>query len=861
LSPVDRTPPEGGWRLREIGIWGAPLAVVFVVWLWLAFSSGGYMTHQWLLPSVTLGFLGLVVSLLTAYPRRPRQLSLAVLLLFGLYSIWVAFSALWADSVTRVWLESGRTFFYLLLLALAVIYLSDRSARVSFRYLLMAATLVILVACVVKLYSTDNISALFLENRLVYPISYPNNAAALFLVALWPLMWLAAGPEERAPVRGIALGLATGLLGLAVMTQSRGAFWSLAIAVLFTFVVSPARLRTLFYLLVPAILMVYEFPRLNRYWLEGPEAVGGGLAVRTLVAASLTAAFIGMILALLERWVKVSRRMKVIFGTIVVLGVIGGLVYGVSALTRDAGGPLKWVSQTWRQFTDESAEDPEAGTTTRFTMVTSSGRVEIWRVALRELEDAPILGVGADNFVFQYDRLRTSNIFKPQQAHSYELQVLGETGVIGGVFAFGGILLTLGGLLWPRCSAGWRGARETWLRRRRRMDPAEPTRVSTRWCNPRWGDDAVVYGWEMALLAGAVYWLVHASVDWLWQMPGVSIPAVLFAAAGVASVDARAGVLWPRLSRRLRMRPPAPGAASADSSREQPADGATTQPTDIAPSSDTSTAGEGLLPMVQRPHQSAVKRQRRERRRLRKTRSEYLLQPPGVLSLAFQALLVTLSLIVIISAGLPYLSLQYQKSALALAKTDGLRAVDRAGAARWFQPADPNPYLTQAGIYSRAASAAALSGTSDRAGAVLDNLSLSINKIEEAISYEPSAWSLHYRAGVAALNLLIARECATGLSPELDYPTLVQSAPGVEDWSGLAGLNGEPPDPGVAAGSLAAKADTRDICAYYRGLSQADLAQLALDFLAAAEERNPLATQIAEAAAVVRHVQGGHTAQ
>ncbi len=121
----------------------------------------------------------------------------------------------------------------------------------------------------------------------------------------------------------MALGLATGLLGLAIMTQSRGAMWSLAITLVLTFIVSPARLRTLFYLIVPALLMVYAFPTLNRYWLEGPDAVGGGVGARTLVVVSITAAFIGMIVALLERWVRVSRRMKAIFGTVVLVGVVG----------------------------------------------------------------------------------------------------------------------------------------------------------------------------------------------------------------------------------------------------------------------------------------------------------------------------------------------------------------------------------------------------------------------------------------------------------------------------------------------------------------------------------------------------------
>ncbi len=134
----------------------------------------------------------------------------------------------------------------------------------------------------------------------------------------------------------MALGLATGLLGLAIMTQSRGALWSLALSLVIVFAISPARMRTWVYLLVPALLMVYEFPKLNRYWLEGPVAVGGGVGARTLVVAAITAAFMGMILALLERWVKVSRKATAIIGTVVLVAVLAGSIYGAFTLTRDA---------------------------------------------------------------------------------------------------------------------------------------------------------------------------------------------------------------------------------------------------------------------------------------------------------------------------------------------------------------------------------------------------------------------------------------------------------------------------------------------------------------------------------------------
>lgn len=758
-------------------MWAAPLAVLFVVWLWTAFSSGGFQPRQWLPAAMVLGLFGLVVSLVIAYPRRPGRVSLAVLAFFALYLLWVALSALWAESTTRVWLEATRTCMYLLVLALTLVFLTHRDARKVFRYLLMAAAFVLLAACVWRLWSAHSTAALFIENRFSYPVNYPNNAAALFVIGFWPLIWLAAGPEERAPVRGLALGLATGLLGLTVMTQSRGAIWSLALTVVVTFLVSPARLRTLLYLIVPGLLLVYQFPYLNRYWLEGSGAVGGALGARTLLVASIVAAVVGTLAAFVERrilagaWVK-TVRLKPILGGIFLVGTVAAVLYGAITLTSDAGGPLKWISQTWQQFSGQGRVQSQDDSNTRFAMLSSSGRVGIWQVAWKEFESAPVLGVGADNFIFEHDRLRTTEIYKPQHAHSIELQVLGETGVIGGVFAFGGILLALGSIMWPRCCVGWRGARATWLRRpnSRSSDNGMHSDVQ------RWDGDPISYGWEMALLVGVVYWIVHASVDWLWQMAGVSIPVMLFVAAGVARTDARAG--------------------------------------------------------IERP------------------------SSPEGLTWRFQAPLAVLSLLLIVAAGLPYLSLQYQRSALALAKSDGVRAIERAESARWLQPTDPGPYKTQGSIYTSAAVSAASLGADDRAGAVLDNLSLSIASYQDAIAEEPADWSLHYQAGVQTINLLLAMEYAAGRHPDLDYPAMISAAPGLEDWSALAGATAPHAPPGRAAGSLAADSPAQVTATYYRSLSGVELSHLALTFLGDAKERNPLASQVSEGISIVRRIQG-----
>ncbi len=346
--------------------------------------------------------------------------------------------------------------------------------------------------------------------------------------------------------------------------------------------------------------------------------------------------------------------------------------------------------------------------------------------------------------------------------------------------------------------------------------------VAARWCNPRWGDRPLVYGWEMALLSGVTYWFIHANVDWLWQMPGVSIPALLFLAAAVASVSARVDVLWPRVNRWLRI-------------------GAT-------------PASRG--PITEEPSENTgqVKLTYRQRRAIRRRRSLERMLPPGVLSPVFKALLVTLSLIVIIAAGLPYLSLQFQESAVALARSDEVRAIERLERIRYLQPSDTAPYVTQAGIYGRAASAAAASETSDRAGAVLDNLALRIERFEQAITWEPADWTLHYRAGVAAINFLLARDYVADLDPGLDYAVLIPQVLGLQDWSSLAGLGEALSAPGAATDSLAAGQSTKDISAFYRNLSRQELVLLATGLLNAAGERNPLAPQVQEALRLLKDI-------
>jgi hypothetical protein len=188
--PADRSVSDdsGPSGVRAYVLRALPIAFLVGIWLWLVFSAGGYTARDWAFPALAAGILGVAAASLLAYPRRPRQLSLAVLALFSAYALWVFASNLWGASSSRTWIASGRTFTYLLVLALGLAFFTSSRARASFKYLLMAASMVLLVVCIWRLWSASDLTQLFPANRFAYPIGHPDTVAALFLVPFWPLV-------------------------------------------------------------------------------------------------------------------------------------------------------------------------------------------------------------------------------------------------------------------------------------------------------------------------------------------------------------------------------------------------------------------------------------------------------------------------------------------------------------------------------------------------------------------------------------------------------------------------------------------------------------------------------------------------
>jgi O-antigen ligase len=127
----------------------------------------------------------------------------------------------------------------------------------------------------------------------------------------------------------------------------------------------------------------------------------------------------------------------------------------------------------------------------------SSNRYDYWRVALIGFRDHPLRGVGAAGFRVLWLKQRDVDE-SVRDTHSIEFEMAAELGLVG--------LLTLALLIGGTAAA----AREA-LRR----------------------DRAAAAGLSAALLA----WLLHASIDWDWQLPAVSLPAIALAGALIALAE------------------------------------------------------------------------------------------------------------------------------------------------------------------------------------------------------------------------------------------------------------------------------------------------------------------------------------
>src|SRR5680860_1406543 len=433
----------------------------------LAFRSGSYMPGSWL--PVVLGIAAVTAMLAAFLPgwSLGRNASIFLAVFAGLVLLAGA-SLVWADSPAQAWEETNRSFLYLLGLILVVTAVRWGGNR-TLRFLVaVVAGMVAIVgtAVVIRLVTTGDPAGLFQGGRLHYPVSYWNGLGALLTLGFWPMLGLAS--ERRMPVWATSLlvGAAVALAELALLPESRGTLWTFSLVVPFFVLVTPHRFRAL-------------------------ALLGVVVATVALAWSAVGAAAVAAVIRVVEARISPLPAGAVrVTAAVLVVAVLSAATLGGLTLRAEVGDLTEFAAEQWTEFTGDTFGETEGGS--RFTAVGLTGRLQQWRIAGQAFREQPLTGLGAQNYEYYFYRHRETGL-QVRQPHSQPMQVLSELG-IGGILLYAGFFV--GAMIWG-LFARFRARRPE-------------NQVAT-----------------AALLVTALSWLIHSSADWLWQLSGVTWPAVL----------------------------------------------------------------------------------------------------------------------------------------------------------------------------------------------------------------------------------------------------------------------------------------------------------------------------------------------
>jgi hypothetical protein len=466
----------GGWRAAVLGL--IPGGFVLGGGVFMAAEQGGYSPTVWYPAGLLLvAFLGMLAVAAWSYGRPTRPV-LLVLAAFGGFTAWSYASIAWAAARADAWDGANRTLVYLLALSAVALWpVGLRSAWLLIFGFVVAAT-VLGVTNAILLVHSGNVDRYTIGGRLSAPFGYPNANAAFFMVAAWCALGLSSRRWLRPPVRGCAVGLGVVLVGLNLLTASRGSLFTVPAVALTYLILVPGRLRSL---AMSAVILVGVAPvigpALGVYQAEAaavPREAGHAL-VLMLVAGSAAAAA-GAILALVDERMHVTQaRVRTIGWIVATLIAVGGIGAALQTQTWSR------IPAAWHSF----RYGGEPGGATHFGGL-GSNRYDFWRVGLVEFKRHPLVGIGADNFLVPYMQRRRSTE-TPLYPHSLWVRLVSQLGLIGTALFCGVLVLA--------------------------------TRAVSRTSGT---------GRELAGIAfvGFSVWIWHGLVDWLWEMPALGIVAM-----------------------------------------------------------------------------------------------------------------------------------------------------------------------------------------------------------------------------------------------------------------------------------------------------------------------------------------------
>jgi O-antigen ligase/polysaccharide polymerase Wzy-like membrane protein len=451
----------------------------------LAFFSGGFFDRP---RDVALLAAGVVLAVLVV-AAPPGQLVPAhpaarvALVAAAAYAGWIGLSVTWAPVRDYAGDDAERALLYATVLAASAIAFRDRRAARALEPLAAAGTAIVigygiagrLVPGIVTEHPQRSA-----VGRLDQPLTYWNATGALAAIGL-VLCARVAGDRERPPALRAGAAAAAVPLGMGCyLSFSRGALAALAAGLLTLVVLAPtfAQLRA-------ALLVAVA-------GAAGAIAAAASPAVRALEGSAATreregAIVLAVALVLMALAAVAARAERARLpdrplplprwaGWAVLAAIVALLVVPIAA----AGGR-------------QQAPPATGATNERFASL-GSNRYGYWRIAIDTGLDHPLAGVGASGFRVAWLQHRDvdENV---RDTHSLELETFAELGLVG--------VALLAALL---------GAVALSARAAHRVDPA------------------LAAGPAAALTA----WAFHSAIDWDWEMPALTLVAVVLAGALLA---------------------------------------------------------------------------------------------------------------------------------------------------------------------------------------------------------------------------------------------------------------------------------------------------------------------------------------
>ena len=470
-------------------------------------ANGGFFPVSWSWATLALLWAATLALILRA-PARLSLLEATFLVAIVCFVAWVWISIAWSADRSQSVFEGQRSLVLVAAVGAGLALAQRNAVRALLGGTLAGIIAVSLYALATRLFPerVGHFDALAVY-RLNTPIGYWNGLG--IVAAIGALLALGLALRARTPLGGALAGLTLPVLVLTeYFTYSRGAWIALVAGAVVLVGLDPQRLATALGIvaLAPAAALIVWFASGSAALTHQNSTLAaarhdGHRIALVLVAFALADAAVALALRAALR-VEVSPTLRSIWATFLVASALAAL--GASIATY--GSPVTMARRAYDSF----IAPPPANVVNlnkRLFDLSSNGRVDLWKIAWQQADAHILLGNGAGSFERYYLKHRTNDL-GVQDAHNLYLETLAELGIVG-------LVLLVAALAIPLVAA---------VRlRHRRLVP-------------------------FAAAAYAAY-LVHAAVDWDWELAGVTLAAVL---CGLACVLAGRREESPELGLRVR---------------------------------------------------------------------------------------------------------------------------------------------------------------------------------------------------------------------------------------------------------------------------------------------------------------------